>query len=677
MKRYRMLLYVFILIGSETSVLAQESTGYEYEIEALMQAIFFREVALSPDSKQVAFVTTKNDFKKNEVDVAIWRLSLADEEPEAIRLTQTSGKYWSLRWSPEGKYLAFLSTRAPAKAPQLFLLDTRGGEPRMLTDGSAFEHGIDAFDWVPSRDALWVAARVTPEDSMRKARDAFYGDVKRYTKDTDTIQTNISLIPLANTDQIETRANHIIPHRVSELRVSPDGAWLGMIFNPLIPDYPFPDSFAGRDVAVLATAGDKPLQIVSQDQVWDSDLRWSPDSESLYLSGIGEGDSSRTIWTNRRINILDIKNARIDHLTRGMSGAFRLQHVLSDGSLIALALESTRSSLYRIRPDGRSERIFRFKNSVRWLAITERHSPVVFPMNDELYLAQNLDALNAAQPITQFNADLDLEPKLTLEIIRWVNSDNDTIEGVLYGPPHLEGKQSLPLVVDLHGGPWSFAGEWRLRPLPAYLASRGYLVFRPNFRGGIGRGDDFLHAIEGFSCSRPADDVLTGVEYLVSQGWADPERMGVRGSSYGGLLTNCLIGRTDKFKAAVSGASFWNDISYFGSSDSWIQTDVRYRGKAPWEDLKRFWRESPISRAASITTPTLFYVGDADRRAPPSQSFEAFRALTRQGVPTELLVFPGEGHEFSKPKHKLMAVKAEIDWLSHYLLHQPRITSGE
>lgn len=670
MKLHRTLLYVFILIGSHTSALAQESEGYE--IEALMQATQFREVTISPDGNQVAFITRQDDFEKNEVDVAVWRLSLAEEEPEPIRLTQTLGNYWSLRWSPDGQYLAFLSTRAPAKAPQLFLLDTRGGEPRMLTDGAAFENGIDAFDWVPSGDALWVAARVTPAD---KARDAFYGNVRRYIREPDDIPTNISLIPLAGTDRMETRA--IIPHRVSELRVSPDGAWVGIIFNPFITNYPFYDSFAGRDVAVLATAGDKSLQIVSQDQVWDSNLRWSPDSESLYLSGIGEADSSRAIWTNARINILDIKNARIHHLTRGMPGAFGYHDVLPDGSLIALALESTRSSLYRIRPDGRSERIFRFQNSVRRLAITDRHSPVVFHMNAELYLAPNVDALNAAQPITQFNADLDLEPKLTLKIIRWVNSDNDTIEGVLFGPPNLEGQRNLPLVVDIHGGPWAFAGEWGLQPLPAYLASRGYLVLRPNFRGGIGRGDDFLHAIDGFSCSRPADDILTGVEFLVSQGWADPERMGVRGYSYGGTLTNCLLGRTDMFKAAVSGAGVWNPISSFGTADSWIVTDVLHRGKAPWEDFEHFWEESAISRAASIKTPTLFYAGEDDRRMHPTQSFEAFRALTRQGVPTELLIFPGEGHGFSKPKHKLMAIRAEIDWLSHYLLNQPRMTSRE
>ena len=169
------------------------------------------------------------------------------------------------------------------------------------------------------------------------------------------------------------------------------------------------------------------------------------------------------------------------------------------------------------------------------------------------------------------------------------------------------------------------------------------------------------------------DDILTGIEFLVSQGRADPERIGVRGYSYGGTLTNCLIGRTDKFKAAVSGAGSCNPISSFGG----VGIDVLYRGKAPWEDLKSFWEESAISRAASIKTPTLFYAGEDDRRVLPTQSFEAFRALTRQGVPTELLIFPGEGHGFSKPNHKLMVVQAEIDWLSHYLLNQPRMTSVE
>jgi dipeptidyl aminopeptidase/acylaminoacyl peptidase len=192
-------------------------------------------------------------------------------------------------------------------------------------------------------------------------------------------------------------------------------------------------------------------------------------------------------------------------------------------------------------------------------------------------------------------------------------------------------------------------------------------VLEANYRGGTGRGDEFLHAIEGFSCTRPATDILTGVDFLVEQGWADPERMAVMGYSYGGVMTNCIIGLTDRFRAAASGAGIWNDISYFGTADNFIQNDVRNHAMAPWENLENYWKESAISRAGNISTPTIVTIGGADRRVPTTQGYELYRALLRMGVPAELLVFPGEPHGFRQPKHKLTKVKAELRWIDRHL----------
>ncbi|KPK77136.1 MAG: hypothetical protein AMS25_16980 [Gemmatimonas sp. SM23_52] len=144
--------------------------------------------------------------------------------------------------------------------------------------------------------------------------------------------------------------------------------------------------------------------------------------------------------------------------------------------------------------------------------------------------------------------------------------------------------------------------------------------------------------------------------------------MGVMGYSYGGLMTNCLITKTDRFRAAASGAGLWNDISYFGTADNFIQNDVRNLGLAPWENFQNYWEESAISGAGNITTPTLIVIGGADRRVPTTQGYELYRALVRLGVPAELLIFPGEDHGFVQPAHKLTKVRAEIRWLEHYVL---------
>jgi len=166
-------------------------------------------------------------------------------------------------------------------------------------------------------------------------------------------------------------------------------------------------------------------------------------------------------------------------------------------------------------------------------------------------------------------------------------------------------------------------------------------------------------------------DVLSGVDSLVASGSADQNRMGIIGASFGGELVNCLIGRTTRFKAACSSSGVYNDISYFGTADNSIQNEVRDSNKAPWEDFRTYWEESPISRAGSIKTPTLVIIGGVDRRVPTLQANELYRALVYAGVPSELLVFPGEGHIFNKPLHRLKKVERELWWLDHYVLGLP------
>jgi dipeptidyl aminopeptidase/acylaminoacyl peptidase len=192
----------------------------------------------------------------------------------------------------------------------------------------------------------------------------------------------------------------------------------------------------------------------------------------------------------------------------------------------------------------------------------------------------------------------------------------------------------------------------------------------PNYRGGTGRGDSFLRSINGYASSRPTTDVLKGVDYLIAQGWADQNRMGVMGYSYGGILTNYIITQTNRFHVACSGAGVWNWISDFGTSIYGF-FDEFWFDKTPWENFPNYWNESAISGAGKIQTPTLITDGEADRVCATSQSYELYRALVRQGVSTEFLVFPGEEHIFQKPSHKLTKVKAEIAWLDHYLLGTP------
>jgi dipeptidyl aminopeptidase/acylaminoacyl peptidase len=276
--------------------------------------------------------------------------------------------------------------------------------------------------------------------------------------------------------------------------------------------------------------------------------------------------------------------------------------------------------------------------------------------------------------VTSLNAAIESLPKPEVETIRWTNGQGDTIEGVLYWPPGRRGGKNLPFVQRMHGGPWLASTEALITSASRFmyyaplLATRGYLVLETNYRGSTGRGDEFLHAIEGYGCSRPSVDILTGVDYVIERGWVDSTRMGVSGWSYGGILTNCLIGRTTRFRAAASGAGDWNETSAFGTGDTFYWYHVMNGGKPPWENLEQYWTESGISTSGRVRTPTIFTHGDADRVVPTSQGYEGYRSLVWLGVPTELLIFPDEGHVFRKPSHKRTKVMAELAWFDKYLL---------
>jgi dipeptidyl aminopeptidase/acylaminoacyl peptidase len=282
------------------------------------------------------------------------------------------------------------------------------------------------------------------------------------------------------------------------------------------------------------------------------------------------------------------------------------------------------------------------------------------------------------RPVTDLNATLNALPAPTVETIRWPNGEGDLVNGVLYWPPGRQGARGLPLVVVAHGGPFSLVLERLTNPTawayyPALLASRGYLVLYPNYRGSTGQGDEFVRKLIGYGCSRPVADVVSGVDHLVAQGWADSARVGIAGASAGGTVVNCAIGRSGRFRAAASAEGFWNNFSAYATSRSASPTtlvDGGLRRGEPWGafDRDRWWQESALASAASIRTPTIVVHGARDVNVDAGQSREMAFALRRLGVPHRLMLFEDEAHHFTRPSNKLTKVAAEIDWLDRYLL---------
>jgi len=659
---------------------AQEEPGYP--IKDFLSVTTFSEVAASPDGRYVALISQADNFARNQPESAIWRIDL-DRRARVtgtVRLAGSARSYLQLRWSPDSRYLAFLSGGPDGETNQLYVLDMLGGEPWRLTDAERLSDGVSTYDWVPAGGAIIFAAPLPQAPEQKEAYEAFYGDAMRFaqTPERSTIE-RVTLAPeLGPAERIAT-----VDFPVGNLRVSPSGEWIALVSDAPSKPQRFYNDFAENELYLAPANGAGDVRQLTHNFVQENLIQWRRRGEGLYATGLGYVDATRGRWTQGRIFRIAM-DGRVENVAPTFAGEIGPSYAngpfvqLPDGSLLTNAVVSTRTNINRVDPEaGRAEPLTDFRGAVSNLSASADGKVIAFALvtdrsAPEVYVASGVPNLRNARRVTDFNAEFNTLPRPEIEAIRWPNGEGDEIEGVLYWPPGRRGEANLPLIVDIHGGPWSVRTE-NLGPFgfayyPALLASRGYLVLEPNYRGGTGRGDAFLHAIEGYSCSRPATDVLTGVDYLIEQGWADPDRMGVMGYSYGGLMTNCLITKTDRFRAAASGAGLWNDISYFGTADNFIQNDVRNLGLAPWENLQNYWEESPISGAGNITTPTLIVIGGADRRVPTTQGYELYRALVRLGVPAELLIFPGEDHGFVQPAHKLTKVRAEIRWLDHYIL---------
>lgn len=640
--------------------------------------IFDQQIA--PDGNLIAYSEGRWYKSLNERRADLWLVERLGRKIR--RLTSDQANDRSLQWSSDGRFLYTLANRKREgeKRPpydgrtQVWRINPQGGEPQAIT---AVDGGVLGFALNPSSHELYLLTHREDidNDPWRRLREQYkhieYGHgIEKYT-----VVWKLNLLNFRTEKVIDER------RVIRELAVAPHTGRVGMITTPDSKVV----SFEGQSrVDVWDPATGKittlPDKVFRKDLPspygWLEKLAWSSDGRRLAFNVIFDAYPSEVVvaeWTGDTPQVFLLSRPPgVSLHGYGSPLAWR-----GPSTLCFLGDEKARVRLYaasNIHPGGKPQyRVLTLGdvvvNSFSFTSSGEFGSAV---MQDVTHLPDIYDLSGKDGPLrlTNVNPQVDTWKLPQIKTVAWRGANGDPVEGILELPPDYQPGQPLPLVVEIHGGPTTSA-HLKLQYWiygRTLLPARGYALLAPNYRGSTGYGDKFLTDLIGKENNLDVEDILKGVDALVERGIADPERLAVMGWSNGGYLTNCIITKTTRFKAAISGAGIVDAVMEFGGNDEPAYA-ISFKQGFPWNNPQKYHQASPTYQLDRIRTPTLIHVGANDERCPPSHSRMLYRALKEYvHVPVELLVYPGEGHGLTKYTNRRAKLEWDLAWLDRWVL---------
>jgi dipeptidyl aminopeptidase/acylaminoacyl peptidase len=720
----RFSLVVFALLGATLSVFAADKRLITEK--DIFDFVWIGDAQVSPDGSRVAFVRVTVNEKKEGYNTSIWMVPTAGNEAPH-RLT-TGERDSSPRWSPDGKYLCF--TRSSEKdgkpePPQLCMLSMAGGDAFIFT---SMPKGAGDPKWSPDGKLILFSNSSNPEDlekaekKKRKEEDQKRGpnsspvkdDVAKKADADNDRESDIHVITRAvyrSNDEGYLDFKHpqhfwvvtaphnpdekVEPKQLTRGRFDEDGAvWAKdgtqIYFTTLHNDEPYYDTGKSElwsispnggeptkittidmDIGAMALSPDgktiaftgsveQPVNSYTQPDLWIMDLAKGAKPRNLTekfdfdvgSSVFGDNGSPRAgggnlpIWTadgkgivenfardgRTNLGVFDVATGALTELTKGDQAVPRFRAAPGDASKL----------VYLVSTPTRLGDLF-------WLDRVSGEARQLTHINDELF-----GQLNLTEP----------------EEIRYKSFDGKMIQAWLQRPPGFDKAKKYPLILNIHGGPHAaygfvFAHEFQ------WMAAKGYIVLYPNPRGSTSYGQDFGNVIQYHYPGDDFKDLMAGVDETIKRGFIDEKKMGVTGGSGGGLLTNWVVGHTDRFAAAVA----QRDIASW--TDWWYTADFtlfqpRWFKAPPFQDPEDFKARSPITYINDVKTPMMFILGETDTRTPPGAGGEQmFRALKFRKIPTVMVKFPNETHELSRsgqPWHRVERLQHIVGWFDRWLM---------
>jgi dipeptidyl aminopeptidase/acylaminoacyl peptidase len=644
---------------------------------------FISDPNVSPDGKLVAYVVTKVDRAQNRRNSSVWMVA-TDGSRAPWQFTTSPQSSNSPRWSADGKSLAFLSSRpestpsaaaaqtaTPAEQPraQAYLLSMNGGEARRVTN---LKNGVSTFRWSPDGSRFVVVSRVGPSDS-RTGDNKDRSDVRHYKNtsykfnDTgwfDDRRTHLWVVDVkTGTAKQITEGND---WNDSDPQWSPDGTRLAFVSNRTGKEY---EENRNTDVWVISAEGG-PLTKISDHDESDNQPRWSPDGKWIAFTGEVHDRDHPKIWlapatggapSKLAANGLDLIPGGLEWSDDGKSLYFETG-VKGENHLFRVDLAT--KSVAQVTSGARAVRGVDFNfavNTMVYLSNDFRHL-------DNLCVA-DLNGHNERK-LTNLNERLWKQLQLAdVERFTYKSADDWDVDGFFVKPIGWQEGKKYPLVLSIHGGPAGQYGVDWYHEFQVY-AAKGYAVLFLNPRGSTGYGQKFERGITGEWGGKDYLDVMNGLDAALKKyPWIDSDRMGVTGGSYGGFMTNWILGHTDRFKAAVTLRSLSNFISDDGTRDGAYGHSADFGGDI-FQKFDLFWDRSPLKYAKNVKTPTLILHSDNDYRVPIEQGEQWFRALKHFGVTTEIVFFPRENHNLTRtgePKHLIESMNWQLYWFDRFL----------
>jgi len=664
-----------LLLAIALPLAAQERKQRPMTVQDLLRIRNITEAVIAPDGLHVAYVISEPDLKKGKYDSDLWLVPVETSEStkkggdRSRRLTNGPGRDDTPRWAPDSKSVAFLSDRSGKV--QVWRIPIAGGEAVRVTDAAG---PIKDFHFSP--DGKSIAYLMTePETAVEKKNKKEKRDV--IIADRDFKYMHLHVIDLATG---KSRPLTKGPEDVTHFSWSPDSTRIVFSARPT----PAFQDYHRTDIHVLDVKTGNHSPLVQRPGI-DINPKWSPDGKHIAFI-TSDGQDSWLAETGFAVIAADGKE-KPRFLTRKFNGT--ISYLAADsycwatnstGLLAAADVRVARQVITVSLGEEKDANVGEFSRPENLYShISVKGDGIACIVEGPEFTKEvhfGIPGVEAPRRLTNSNPQVEGLQLSPPEVIRWKSKDGLEIEGLLVKPNGYETGKRYPLLTYAHGGPASqFALGFSLYPFVHPQASRypvqvfaglGYAVFCPNPRGSAAYGEKFRQAAYKDWGGGPFDDIMTGIDKLIADGIADPDRLGMMGWSYGGYMTAWAISQTDRFKAASAGAGVCNLESMYGTTDISPFLEQYFAGP-PWKNRELYAKNSAMTFAGRIKTPTLIQHGEKDERVPVSQSQELYQALKRNGVPAELVIYPGQGHNPQDLHMQADVLQRNADWFKRWL----------